>query len=260
LLASLGELTAEQRLARLQALDSDLRSDLTEQLQRLELAIAAEPFTRDELPLELRERWVNERGQELVEIVPAENVDDNAAAERFVTAVRPVVATVTGLPVVYLEASATIVQSFMLALAYAFVMVVALLYFFLRSFRDTYLVVVPIIFAATVTAGLTVWLGLPLNFANIIALPLLVGIGVDSGIHMVHRMRTEPTQARDPLGTSTSRAVFASGLTTIASFGNLAFSAHVGMASMGQLLTLGMVVTLVATLMLLPALMRLKRS
>jgi hypothetical protein len=97
-----------------------------------------------------------------------------------------------------------------------------------------------------------------LNFANIIALPLLVGVGVDSGIHMVHRMRTEPPRDGQPLHTSTSRAVLASGLTTIASFGNLAFSAHLGMASMGQLLTIGMGVTLLATLVLLPALMRLK--
>ena len=97
-----------------------------------------------------------------------------------------------------------------------------------------------------------------LNFANIIALPLLVGVGVDNGIHMVHRMRTEPPADGDALHTSTSRAVVASGLTTIASFGNLAYSSHLGMASMGKLLTLGMVVTMVATLVLLPALLRLR--
>jgi predicted RND superfamily exporter protein len=75
---------------------------------------------------------------------------------------------------------------------------------------------------------------------------------------MVHRMRTEPPADADPLRTSTSRAVLASGLTTIASFGNLAFSAHFGMSSMGQLLTIGMLVTLAATLILLPALLRIR--
>jgi predicted RND superfamily exporter protein len=114
------------------------------------------------------------------------------------------------------------------------------------------------VIAAGATAGLTALLGIPFNFANIIALPLLVGVGVDNGIHMVHRMRTEPPRDGEALGTSTSRAVFASGLTTIASFGNLAFSPHVGMASMGQLLTLGMVVTMAATLLLLPALLKLR--
>jgi hypothetical protein len=126
--------------------------------------------------------------------------------------------------------------------------------------RETVLVLIPILFAATLSAGIAVWFDLAFNFANIIALPLLIGVGVDNGIHIVHRMRTEPSATGSPLATSTSRAVLASGLTTIASFGNLAFSKHVGMASMGRLLTIGMVVTLVATLILLPALLSQRRS
>jgi predicted RND superfamily exporter protein len=119
-------------------------------------------------------------------------------------------------------------------------------------------VIGPIVVAAAATAGVSALLGMPFNFANIIALPLLVGVGVDNGIHIVHRAHMETSSRGDALGTSTSRAVFASGITTIASFGNLAFSPHVGMASMGMLLTLGMVVTMVATLLLLPALLALR--
>jgi hypothetical protein len=92
---------------------------------------------------------------------------------------------------------------------------------------------------------------MPFNYANIIALPLLVGIGVDNGIHVVHRMRTETTERL--FDTSTMRAVLASGLTTVASFGNLAFSAHVGTASMGVLLALGLAASMAATLIVLPA-------
>lgn len=140
----------------------------------------------------------------------------------------------------------------------ALIMVSVILWIFLRSVAESLLVIVPVVLAAAVTAALTVLLGLQFNFANIIALPLLLGVGVDSGIHMVHRMRTEPPVDGRILNTSTSRAVLASGLTTIVSFGNLAFSTHLGMASMGQLLTLGMLVTLVATLILLPALFMLR--
>jgi hopanoid biosynthesis associated RND transporter like protein HpnN len=240
----------------LAALDADLTAGLARQLRRLGAGLEARPFGRADLPQELARRWVNPAGQEVVEIVPAENVNDNAAAERFVTAVRSVVPNATGLPVVHQEASATVVRSFQLAFLYALALVSLLLLFFLRGGGDMLLVLVPILFAATVTAAATVWLGIPFNFANIIALPLLVGVGVDNGIHLVHRMRTEPPKDGEPLNTSTSRAVLASGLTTIASFGNLAFSAHVGMASMGQLLTVGMAVTLAATLILLPALLR----
>lgn len=255
-LEAVDDLGDPESFAMLQALDADLRADLPEQLAALEKALQARPFGERELPSELSERWINDRGQTLIEIVPAENVNDDAAAARFVDSVRGVVPKATGLPVVYQEASSTVVRAFSFALFYALVMVIGLLLVFLHDARDTLLVIVPILFAAVVTAGLTVLLDLPFNFANIIALPLLVGVGVDSGIHMVHRMRTEPPTDAQPLHTSTSRAVLASGLTTIASFGNLAFSSHVGMSSMGQLLTIGMAVTLIATLGLLPALLR----
>lgn len=243
---------------RLHTLDTALRSDLPAQLAELETALGAEPFGRADLPRELAARWTSARGEHLIEIVPAENVNDNEAAERFVDAVRAVVPSATGLPVVYREASATVVYSFRLALSYALVIIATLLFAFMRRAGDVLLVIGPIIVAAGATAGLTGLLGMPFNFANIIALPLLVGVGVDSGIHMVHRMRTEPPRDGAALGTSTSRAVLASGLTTIASFGNLAFSPHVGMASMGKLLTLGMLATIAATLVLLPALLSLR--
>ncbi len=244
----------------LATLDEDLIGDLPEQLRRLAASLEAQPFERGDLPMELTERWIDSTGRELIEIVPSENINDNAAAERFVAAVHGIVPAATGLPVVFREASATAVRSFQLALSYALVMVTVLLAVLLRRGRDVMLVLVPILFAAGTTAGLTVWLDIPFNFANIIALPLLVGVGVDNGIHMVHRMRTEPPADGEPLATSTPRAVLASGLTTIASFGNLAFSSHVGMASMGKLLTLGMAVTLAATLLLLPALYKLQAN
>lgn len=252
--ASAGD--AESVLA---GLDADLTADLPRQLERLSKALSAEAVGRDDLPAGLVERWFDDSGRELIEITPAENVNDNSAAADFVDAVRAVVPTATGLPVVHHEASKTVVRSFQLAFTYALSMVVLLLLLFLRRLGDVMLVMLPILFAAGVTAGATVWLGIPFNFANIIALPLLVGVGVDNGIHMVHRMRTEPPADGEPLKTSTSRAVLASGLTTVASFGNLAFSAHVGMASMGKLLTLGMVVTLLSTLLLLPAMLKLRR-
>jgi predicted RND superfamily exporter protein len=150
------------------------------------------------------------------------------------------------------------VRSFQLAFLYALMMVGIILWVFLRNLRDSAFVLIPVLLAAGTTAALTVVTGLDFNFANVIALPLLVGVGVDNGIHMVHRMASEPPADGRMIDTSTSRAVFASGLTTIASFGNLAFASHLGMASMGKLLTLGMLVTLLATLVVLPAMLKLR--
>jgi hopanoid biosynthesis associated RND transporter like protein HpnN len=256
LLADLDARGTDESRERLRALDADLTAGLARALERLAVGLKARPFERADLPPELTARYVNAQGQELIEIAPAENVADRDAAERFVAAVRAVVPNATGLPVVYEEAAATVVRSFQLAFAYSFAMVFLLLFAFLRKVGDVVLVLLPIVFASAVTAAVTVLLGIPFNFANIITLPLLVGIGVDNGIHLVHRMRTEPPEHGDPLATSTSRAVVACALTTIASFGSLAFSPHLGMASMGQVLTLGMTITLLTTLLLTPAMLR----
>lgn len=257
LLAKLQDTSAAHARQMLTTLGSSLTQGLPTQLERLQKELQARSFDRQDLPPELAGRWINKAGQELIEIVPAEDIDNNAAAARFVSAVRRVVPHATGLPVVNQKASATVIEAFTEAMSYAVIMITIILLVFLRKVGDTLLVMVPITFAALVTAGATVWLGVPFNFANIIALPLLIGVGVDNGIHIVHRMRTEPPKHGSPLSTSTSRAILTSGLTTIASFGNLAFAAHVGIASMGRLLTLGMAVTLVATLILLPALLKL---
>jgi predicted RND superfamily exporter protein len=235
----------------LRALDEALTAGLPRELERLAGALRAERFDRADLPAELSSRWVAAGSRELVEIAPAEDVTDNAAARRFIAAVHSIVPTATGLPVVYQEASATVVAAFARALTYAFIIVSAIIFIVLRDSKDTLLVLVPIALASVLTAALTVAVGMPFNYANIIALPLLVGIGVDNGIHVVHRMRND--EVARLFDTSTMRAVLASGLTTVASFGNLAFSSHRGTASMGILLALGLAASMAATLIVLPA-------
>ena len=136
------------------------------------------------------------------------------------------------------------------------VAVTLMIFLMLRSIRDTLLVLVPLILAALYTVAATVILSTPFNFANVIVLPLLMGLGVANGIHLVSRAREEKSAAA-AFSTTTPRAVFFSALTTIASFGSLAVSSHRGTASMGELLTLSIGITLVCALVVLPSLMRL---
>jgi hopanoid biosynthesis associated RND transporter like protein HpnN len=253
--ARLAAAGAAERSATLTRLDQALTTGLPQELARLAAALRAQAFARADLPAPLAARWLASNGRELVEITPVEDVSDNAAARRFIGAVHGIVPTATGLPVVYQEASATVVAAFERALLYAFIMVSLIIWLVLRDVKDTLLVLVPIALASIVTAALTVAVGMPFNYANIIALPLLVGIGVDNGIHVVHRMRID--DAERLFDTSTMRAVLASGLTTVASFGNLAFSSHVGTSSMGVLLALGLAASMTATLIVLPAWLRL---
>jgi predicted RND superfamily exporter protein len=101
--------------------------------------------------------------------------------------------------------------------------------------------------------------GISFNFANVIVIPLLLGVGVDSGIHLVHRANVEGDAEGGLLATTTARAVFYSASTTIASFGALAFSSHRGMASLGTTLVIGMAFILVTNLVVLPALIEWRR-
>jgi predicted RND superfamily exporter protein len=165
-----------------------------------------------------------------------------------------------GFPVIYLEAGDAVVKAFQQAFLLSLFAITVLLLILFRPKSDALLVLLPLLLAGAFTGAASVLFHIPFNFANIIALPLLLGIGVDSGIHMVHRMRTAPPSSGQILQTSTARAVLYSALTTICSFGNLAVSPHRGMASMGILLTIGIGFTLLCILVVLPALMMKKQQ
>jgi predicted RND superfamily exporter protein len=150
-----------------------------------------------------------------------------------------------------LEGGNAVVSAFEQASALALVLITALLALILRNLRDIGLVLAPIVLATLLTAASAMLLGLQLNFANVIVLPLLLGLGVSGSIHVVMRQR----QHGDIVGTSTPRAVVFSGLTTIASFGSLALSSHLGLASMGQLLSIAILWSLVCSLVVLPCML-----
>jgi predicted RND superfamily exporter protein len=145
-------------------------------------------------------------------------------------------------------------RSLVEALAAAVLAIAALVYLLWRRIEDVLLVLAPLVLAALAIAATTVVLGLGFNFANAIVLPLLLGVGVDSGIHLVHRARVGGAAGDALLATTTARAVFFSFATTVLSFGNLAFSAHRGIASLGLLLTIGLSLTTFCNLVVLPAL------
>jgi predicted RND superfamily exporter protein len=128
----------------------------------------------------------------------------------------------------------------------------AFLFLLWRSVWDSLLAFFPLVLASLVSVAVMVLFGMPFNFANVIVLPMLIGMGVDNGVHLVHRHRTNPEEV-DVLGTSTARAVFFSALTTVLCFGSLAFASHRGMAALGKMLTIGVVATLVCYVVVLPA-------
>jgi hopanoid biosynthesis associated RND transporter like protein HpnN len=252
--ARLAALPPDTRAERLAELDESLLSGLRFQLERLALALSATPVTVADLPAGLTALWRSADGRYRLEIAPKENLAVPGATERFVEEVRAVLPHATGLAVIQQDAGRSVANAFRQALITALVAISVLAFVLMRGWRDTLLVLTPVFLGTLLTVGAAVLLDMPFNFANVIALPLLLGICVDNGIHIVHRHRESPA-AGGVLATSTARAVVVSALTTIVTFGNLAFSGHPGMASMGRLLALGLVIGLACSLLTLPALL-----
>ena len=238
-------------------LEQMLLASLPGRLEALNASLDADYISLETLPDQLKRLWVSAGGKRRVEIYPKQDMQDNRALREFVRAVQSVSPEVTGAPVNNLEASDAVAAAFRQAFLYAFAAITLMLFILLTRKRDVFLVLVPLLTAALVTGAISVLAGLPLNFANVIALPLLLGIGVDSGIHIIHRYRTDLPDGKSILATSSARAVIVSSLTTMGGVGNLALSPHAGTASMGMLLTLGIGVTLACMLLVLPALLTL---
>jgi predicted RND superfamily exporter protein len=162
---------------------------------------------------------------------------------------------ITGSASEIVESGRSVVRSLQEALLLALVAITVILLLISGGrVTETALVLIPLGLAAVFTAATAILLGVPFNFADVIVLPLLLGMGVDSGVHLVHRARSTGELGIDLLGTSTARAVALSGINTVASFGTLGFSTHRGLATLGQLLTLGVGFTMLTTLVVLPAL------
>ena len=239
-------------------LEESLLGSLPAQLASLERIVSPGRIVLDDLPAALLERMISKEGRIRVRIFPSEDLSDPEALGRFVNEVRTVVPQVAGGAVKIYEAGRAVVRALRQAFIAAIVMISVLLLVIWRTLGDTALVLIPLGLAALLTTAATVLLDIPFNFADVIVLPLLLGIGVDSGIHLVHRSRMLRREEGHLLETSTARAVIYSAVTTIASFGSLAFASHRGMASLGQLLTLGVVFTTLCNLLLLPALIELR--
>lgn len=228
--------------------------DLPQNLEQLRKLLQPKRIELKDIPQDLRERYVAADGQARVEVFPKINVIDNQELRRFVYEVQKVVPNAIGTPVALVEGSNAVVQACLQATGIALFAALILLLLVLQSVSGAFLVLLPLVLAMAMTAASSVILDLPLNLANIIALPLLLGLGIAFGIYLVMRKRSE-LDVEHLFRSSTPRAVLFSALTIVTSFGSLAFSEHRGLSGMGILLTLALSFALLSTLVVLPAVM-----
>ncbi len=221
-------------------------------LDQIRSLLQAGPVTLATLPAELRSDWLAADGHARVQVFPNGSANDNATLVRFSRAVRAVAPNASGGPISIQEAGNTISWAFIEAGLLSLVAITILLLAVLRSVREVAFTLAPIVLSIFLTLGTCVLIGQSINFANIIAFPLLFGVGVAFHIYFVMAWRKG---AHDLLQSSLARAVFFSALTTGAAFGSLMLSSHPGTASMGKILMISLVWTLVCALLFEPVLL-----
>ena len=222
-------------------------------IERLRTSLTAIPFELDDLPSDIRSHWISASGLYRVLITPEKDQNQPDNLKEFVTQVQAIDNTVSGLPIINQAGGDAIVKAFINAFSGAFIAIVVLLLLMYRSVRKTLLVIMPLLLAALLTGATNVLLDNPFNFANIIALPLLLGMGIDSSILIMHRHHSSSGEDENLLQSSTTRGIIFSSVTTLCSFSSLAFTAHQGMASMGLVLAIGLTFTVMCSLIVLPA-------
>jgi hypothetical protein len=256
-LAGLPDDVAERRLA---AIHREFLAWQNEMRRMVRQALDTRPLTLDDLPAPLRRQAVSrtEPRKLLLQVYPAGNVYDPDEMEPFIEDIRSVDPQITGTVMQIYESNQLILGAYIRAGIYALIAVFILVLIDFRSVIDSLMCLFPVAAAFVLLLGVLASIGIPLNPANIIVLPLLFGIGVDSGVHMVHRYRQSPDEDPPGLAEGTGKGITLTSLTSMIGFGSLMVARHRGIVSLGFVLALGMALTLLICLVVMPAMLRLR--
>ncbi len=250
----LGNRQPSTRRLLVERVESVLLGTLPSVMNDLLNGLEAKPVSLKDLPPDVSERWLSKDGWYRIQIFPKKDVNDLVHLEAFITEVQSLAPETTDLPIMYWESMKAVVGAFEQAITIALITIALVLMGIRRNITDTLLIMTPLVLAGLFTMASAVLTHTPINFANIIALPLLLGFGVDNGIHMVEKLRHSLSEEQNIYQSSTARAMFYGALTTSSSFAGLAFSPHQGIASMGLVITMGIFWIMTSTFIILPAL------
>ncbi len=234
-------------------LEKNILSLLPYTMERLQTSLTAKSYQLADIPDYIRTHWLSPNGLYKIYITPEYDQNKIENLKQFVAEVTTIAPSASGLPVADQASGTSISEAFIQAFIGAIIAIFILLLLILRDFKNTLLIIGTLLLAALLTGSVNVLLNNPFNFANVIALPLLMGMGVDSSIHIMQRLKSGLCSKMEILQSSTARGVFFSSITTLCSFSSLAFTPHVGTSSMGLLLAVGIFFTLACTLIVLPA-------
>ncbi len=249
---SIDDLVAKHDHDTLQRLQQNIVGTMQEKLMMVKQLLAAQKVTPENITDDLRRDWVTQDGRYLVAVYPKGNPPTHDQLVAFTAAILKVAPDAGGTPISIQESGRTVTHAFMQAGIYALIAIALLAFAVLRRAKDVLRLLIPLILAGILTLATIVAIHLPLNFANIIALPLLLSLGVSYAIYFVSYWRSGMIY---PLQSSMARAVFFSAATVLVAFGSLALSSHPGTAGMGELLTVALLYSLTCTFFILPVLL-----
>jgi hypothetical protein len=241
--------------AKLALFQQALFNDLRDTFQLIQDQDTSSPLKLSDLPPALHNSFVGVNGKLLIQVYPKEDVWQRAPQERFITELRSVDPNVTGTPIQLYEYETLLRDSYINAAWYSLAAIALMVFLHFRSFGAVILALIPVAIGTLWLAGIMGCAGIPVNLANIMTLPLVIGIGVTNGIHILNRYAEEGTP--DILSRSTGKAVLVSGLTAIAGFGSLILAKHQGIFSLGCMMATGIATCMIAALTFLPALLNL---
>ncbi len=251
-----GDATAlAQHAEKLGVFQRALFNDIGDTFQMLQLQDDRARLLEENLPAVLRNRFIGKNGKFLLQVYPREDVRQRDPQEKFVQEMRTIDPNVTGEPVQLFEYTTLLKDSYITAAWYSLAAIAVMVLVHFRSLVAVILSLIPVGIGTLWLAGLMGWLGVPFNPANIMTLPLVIGIGVTNGIHILNRYAEERTPSI--LARSTGKAVLVSGLTAIAGFGSLMLAQHRGIHSLGVIMSVGIATCMIAGLTFLPALLNL---
>ena len=214
----------------------------------------------EEIPEELRKRFVSKKGKYVANIFPSVDIWNLDEREKYLNDLRSVDPNVTGTAVHMFESTRLMTEGYVNGGLYAMTAIIIYLSFLFRNIRTVFFVLLPVLVGSIWTVGIMDLVGLQLNMANLVILPLILGIGVVNGVHITHRYREEEDKNSSVLGKSTGQAVLLSSLTTMIGFGSMMVANHYGVFSLGLVLTLGVFNCLIASVTFLPALLKLSTA
>jgi hopanoid biosynthesis associated RND transporter like protein HpnN len=272
LAATLDQIVAQNTPSLLKRAQDNIVTPMQGKVAEIRALLQTQAVTMSDIPPELKRDWVTADGRYLVEIFPKRGADNNPRdprlLNRFIDAINPPCPHdsalsclpplhISGTPVSMRESGRTVISAFVHAGIYGLVSIALMSFVVVRRKRDVVLMLLPLLVAGILTLATLTLIGMPLNYANIIALPLLLSLGVSYAVYFVFYARTG---AQDFLSSSMARAVLFSAGTMLVAFLSLCFSAHPGTRGMGELLTLALLYSLVCTFLMLPVLLAFARK